>query len=232
MINILYSPLLRYDSSMTSGFDNNRLDRIERTNTSSRKDELFTSGLLIEKIRPENAGIYYRQNGKPAFTKYYNINSSLLPDRSFSVTHSGGLVICAWSDQDDVGVDFEPADRKIIDRITRKLCSAEETAAFEKLDKQEFLLKLFTRKEALSKLLGLGLALDFSEITDKGFISGWDRKDFTSEISVSPDLFKSNERPKKFMVRTLHFENGYLSLAYESDSSAQDDRYELNVSKY
>ena len=133
-------------------------------------------------------------------------------------------------------MDFEPADRKIIDRITRKLCSAEETAAFEKLDKeadkQEFLLKLFTRKEALSKLLGLGLALDFSEITDKGFISGWDRKDFTSEISVSPDLFKSNERPKKFMVRTLHFEKGYLSLAYESDSSAQDDRYELNVSKY
>lgn len=236
MINILYSPVLEYDEAKAQCFDEARKKRLSLAGNSQRKNEVFTSGMLIESIRPMNTHVYCKTGGRPAFTSYYDCSVTYRPiPRNFNITHSGGMVFCAYSDLDDVGVDYEPANRKIIDRVTNKLCSPEEITAYKKLDgsvlEQEFLLKLFTRKESLSKLMGIGLSLSFSDITDTGALGNWDKKDFISKISV-PESYTGKNCHKNYVVRTIHLENGYLSVAYEYDENKPREEYELNISKY
>lgn len=237
MINIIYSPVMEYDDAVASGFDSARKKKLSSEGLSrQKKNEMFTSGFLIEKIRPEGTNVYYKAGGRPEFTKYFDsvTLSTHSSYRSFNVSHSGGLVFLAYSDQNDVGVDFEPGDREISDRIKKRLCSDTEKSIYEVLDteekKHEFLLKLFTRKEALSKLFGVGIALDFSRIEDKGVLNDWYKNDFIAKVEIPEDILGKN-RLKTYVIRTLFIEGGYLSVAYEYNQVKLRDRYELNISK-
>jgi phosphopantetheinyl transferase (holo-ACP synthase) len=238
MINIIYSPVLEYDEKTAEGFDEARKRKLSAPGLSPvKKNEMYTSGVLIESIRPEGTSVYYKTGGRPEFTKYFD--SVTLTSHScyisFNVTHSGGRVFLAYSDQNDVGVDYEPADREIKDKISSKLCTETEKVIFNGLtdeaQKQEFLLKLFTRKEAVAKLLGLGLAMDFSEVCVIGEKDDWFKMDFIAR-AIIPEKYLGKKTFKNFIVRTLVSEGGYLSVAYEYDERKLRDRYEISISKY
>lgn len=93
----------------------------------------------------------------------------------FSVSHSWGTVLAAVSDG-NVGADIERCDR-CSDRLIQKCCTPEEREYLEAVpDKSREFMRLWTRKEALSKLDGRGIAMGFGSVCVLS-----DERIFTSE---------------------------------------------------
>lgn len=82
----------------------------------------------------------------------------------FSISHSSGTVLAAVSDG-NVGADIERCDRRS-DRLMTKCCTPDEREYLEKSsDKGREFMRLWTRKEALSKLDGRGIAMGFGTVS-------------------------------------------------------------------
>ena len=101
------------------------------------------------------------ENGKPYF-----VDSSL----SFSITHSNGTVAVALSDEGGIGIDLETAeyDSKKARRIAERYFTEDEKKEFavsEGKISQRF-ARIWTKKEALVKLLGITLAEQISGAWD------------------------------------------------------------------
>jgi 4'-phosphopantetheinyl transferase len=84
------------------------------------------------------------------------------PGLRLSVAHSGEFVACAVSTR-SVGVDIERSDRvEADDVLARRVCTAGELRELERLRpplRHVALIRLWTRKEAVVKALGVGLAV-------------------------------------------------------------------------
>lgn len=78
-----------------------------------------------------------------------------------SFSHSKNQVFCAVSERVDVGLDAEPLERLIDDRLLRRILNAEEKTNLSKEDPK----KLWTMKEAVVKCLGTGLRTNLNDIT-------------------------------------------------------------------
>lgn len=80
-----------------------------------------------------------------------------------SVAHSGDFVACAVAGR-RVGVDIEHSDRsEADDEFARRVCSPAEREQLGELTAPA-LIRLWARKEAVAKALGLGLALPFDTL--------------------------------------------------------------------
>ena len=91
----------------------------------------------------------------------------------FSLAHSGQRVVLAIARSATVGVDVEHARRPIrdVDRLARAVLSEAEQPVIEELPQAErhaALLRYWTRKEALLKATGHGLAVRPSSLTVTG----------------------------------------------------------------
>lgn len=175
-IKIIVSDILEIDEKVVSSFDEVRKSRLERIKYEQQCKEVYTSGVLIEQIMPAGAELRYEENGKPYFinrnltaqNKTSHEESEHISERSFSITHSSGKVICVWSDEVKVGADFESVERVISPSIVRRLCTDKEKEYYNKISSPEeanqWLLRLYTRKEAVSKLTGRGINMNFSDM--------------------------------------------------------------------
>ncbi len=76
----------------------------------------------------------------------------------FSLSHSGELLVCAVSGE-EVGADVE-VFRTLRQDISRKILSEEEQEIFQALpqkEKNDWLIRVWTEKESIGKLLGTGI---------------------------------------------------------------------------
>lgn len=81
---------------------------------------------------------------------------------AFNLSHTNGLVVCAFAREGDIGVDVEAADRAIGLELARRFFSREEADALEALPEAERparFLDYWTLKEAYIKARGMGLSL-------------------------------------------------------------------------
>ncbi len=80
-------------------------------------------------------------------------------DINISLTHCGGLVACMTSEK-YCGIDAEKTDRTVRESIIKRVCSAEELSLIMVSDdpRREF-LRIWTLKEAYSKMCGKGMAV-------------------------------------------------------------------------
>ncbi len=76
---------------------------------------------------------------------------------SFNLSHSGALAVLATAES-DVGVDVEPLSRPFGEATVRRVLLPEERQWLEARPREDF-LRLWTRKEAVLKCRGCGLAL-------------------------------------------------------------------------
>jgi 4'-phosphopantetheinyl transferase len=94
-------------------------------------------------------------------------------DLRVSLAHTDELIVVGVSRSGPVGVDAEPAGRRIsFEALRDHVCTAEEAALLAALPEEERtdrLLRLWTLKEAYTKALGHGMRRRFSAV---GF--GWD----------------------------------------------------------
>ena len=89
------------------------------------------------------------------------------PDIHFSVSHTDEIALVAVSVERDIGIDVELVDQDLNANVIRDFCHCKETTGLELLPphkKAREFLRLWTQKEAYSKLLGLGHSIDFSEL--------------------------------------------------------------------
>ena len=133
--------------------------------------------------------IYISSHGKPYFK-----NSNIY----FNYSHSKNYIACAISHY-EVGIDIEETTRIISDKIAKKYLNNEK----ENLKRVE----MWVKKEAYSKLKGLGIQIEFqniklSEITEKSiFIT---TKDYlcsiycdNNEVEFKELCFNGDELLKK-----------------------------------
>jgi 4'-phosphopantetheinyl transferase len=95
------------------------------------------------------------------------------PDRRprlrFNLSHTRGLVACAFALERDVGVDVEQVNRSVaIEQLARSVFSAAERSELARLgeaQKRERFFQLWTLKEAYIKAVGTGLAAPLRSIS-------------------------------------------------------------------
>jgi 4'-phosphopantetheinyl transferase len=117
-------------------------------------------GLLGALLARDPASLSFEKNawGKPALSGYGAPH--------FNVAHSGGQVIVAIDRMHAVGVDIEPRKRKVDWRgLASMVCNAAEISALEHADSTDEFMRIWTQKEAVAKVLGMGLSAPLREIT-------------------------------------------------------------------
>ena len=107
----------------------------------------------------ESLDLSYRLGGRPYLRGFDQIDMSL--------THTGDLMAVGLSREGRIGVDAEPADRRIRFNLLRtQMCTPTEAAELAPLAEREQaaeMLRLWTLKESYTKALGQGMRLDFTE---------------------------------------------------------------------
>ena len=95
------------------------------------------------------------------------IVASGLPQIHFSVSHTDQLAVVAISPNLNVGVDVESVDQDVAENVMAAFCHSDEQRSVQGLSDlqriREF-VRLWTLKEAYTKMLGVGHALDFKMI--------------------------------------------------------------------
>ena len=111
---------------------------------------------------------------------------------SVSIAHSGAFVACAAARQ-EIGIDIEPYDRPEADEyLAGRVCVPAERHLLELIrpeKRREALVRLWVRKEALSKAFGQGLGLEPATVDvckDTPVLSGEPQKGWSVRDLVAP----------------------------------------------
>lgn len=110
-------------------------------------------------VAPVDLDLAYRIGGRPYLRGFDQIDISL--------THTDELIAVGVSRNGRIGVDTEPADRRLSFQLLQdQVCTTAEKAELAALPEREqsaAMLRLWTLKEAYTKALGQGLRLGFGE---------------------------------------------------------------------
>ena len=129
-------------------------------------------------------------------------------DVFFSISHAEDVSVCAFSDS-LVGVDIENKSRfKKVKQasLSKRIMTSDEYRKYYSIDLEEknvFMSRIWTRKEAFSKVCKKGLAMDFSKIDtldEKRFRTFDVYNDYC--ISVASDDWIDDEKLERFDVTT------------------------------
>ncbi|MCC0093864.1 4'-phosphopantetheinyl transferase superfamily protein [Streptomyces flavotricini] len=108
---------------------------------------------------PAELDLSYKPGGRPYLRGFDQIDLSL--------THTDDLIAVGISRNGRIGVDTEPADRRLsFELLQDQVCTAAERAELAALGERgqnAGMLRLWTLKEAYTKALGLGLRMGFAE---------------------------------------------------------------------
>ncbi|WP_264530510.1 4'-phosphopantetheinyl transferase family protein [Flavobacterium sp. N502540] len=93
--------------------------------------------------------------------KYSKYNKPYFSDTSikFNISHSGEMVICALSDESEIGIDLELISNIPIDEFKSELTEEEWSKITIANNIQDAFFDFWTQKEAVVKAHGMGLAI-------------------------------------------------------------------------
>ncbi|MFN1833704.1 4'-phosphopantetheinyl transferase family protein [Balneola sp. MJW-20] len=123
----------------------------------SRKDEFLTSRKLLNDMiihlgLDHKSIILEKEEGGKPFLLIEDVRAFI------SFSHSKNMVWCAVSQESDIGLDVEPADRRISSGMLKRILHAKETGIEEEMDT----IQIWTIKEAAVKKLGTGLRMNLN----------------------------------------------------------------------
>ena len=180
-----------------------RRTKVLRCKNEEDKKRTLLAGYLLS-IGLENLGYTYENLEFTSTTagKPYVVDH---PEICFSLSHSGKYAVCLVSDH-NVGVDVEYKNRKLLLSgndskllsVIKSSFSDEEFADYQNTPKElqtEFFLRMWTRKEAVSKAVGKGLAMDFSKIcvSDESVLSFWLDEEYYISVYREKDQLQKED---------------------------------------
>ncbi|MDD3367259.1 MAG: 4'-phosphopantetheinyl transferase superfamily protein [Lachnospiraceae bacterium] len=102
------------------------------------------------------------KKGKPVLFKLNGTGEKVLSAWQYNLSHSGNYVVAGYT-KGNIGIDIQEP-RNIVAGFARKVCAVSELTFLDKLSEKEknaFLCRLWTVKEAFAKLTGEGLSIGF-----------------------------------------------------------------------
>ena len=156
-----------YEHADESLLEVKRRGRLARIKNARTHLECVAAGMLLREalsgcgypVADEPLTVFYDDNGKP-----YVEHAPY-----FSLSHSGGLVICAVDDE-PIGADVQVV-KGVTARLAKKVLSANELAEFGRIaetrseqEAERYFTICWTEKESVAKLIGKGIGMDFRTI--------------------------------------------------------------------
>lgn len=168
--------------------------QLDRLKNEKRRREFVTSRLALRELAgswglaERDFSIYKNELGNP----FASAGGSTL---QVSIAHTRDMVFCGLSRQHAIGVDLEPVDRDVPDRLRSRM--------MHPLEKEQALsistIRLWTLKEAYIKLRGEGLRLNMNEVWVKR-----ERDYFVVEF----------DNEKKAKICSFQYQDNWLAIAY------------------
>ena len=125
---------------------------------------LLCQGLQKEYGIEESPTFQYNEHGKPFLGGEWTVERGETSTIHFSLSHCREAVACVISEQ-PCGIDIESTDRRVSDSIIRYSMNDEEQTEIANAENStQTFLHLWTRKEAVLKLIGTGIRDDMKEI--------------------------------------------------------------------
>lgn len=151
--------MLDLSSSALNRLNTGERQELESFQNHKRQREFITSRLLLKEMAQEwslpadNFLIEKNKLGNP-FAK--------VADREYevSIAHTNDAVFCGLSRNHPIGVDMEPTERKVSDRLYERMMHPIEKKEGLKIDG----IRMWTIKEAYIKLRGQGLRLNMNDV--------------------------------------------------------------------
>lgn len=207
----------KFDVSIASSLSEDEFTRFQKLTVSDVKLEYLTTRLLVrfalaKYLKTTMAEIEFAvdENGRPSL-----VAGDLVPPVFFSVSHSHGVVGCAFANIREVGLDLEWVSRDLnIEEVARTVFSREEIKNLDQCfgtDRQVLFFRKWTLKEAYLKALGLGLTDDLTKIS------------FTHELETGVSALKtpqkSDKHPHLWNFRTFVPQRDHVgAIAYRSEA--------------
>lgn len=113
-------------------------------------------------IEPARCAFAANEYGRPSLA--FPAGAAL----DFNISHTAGLVVCAFAREPGIGVDVEDARRPIGSDLARRFFSPDEADALDALPEDERPARFYdywTLKEAYIKARGMGLSLPLDGFT-------------------------------------------------------------------
>ena len=155
-----------------------------------RQQEYLTSRLLIKdlvhqwEIDVEAFKIHNDQQGRP-YGKYEE-------DQYFvSIAHTKDKVFCGIATDSAIGIDLEPVDRTVPERLRQRILHPEETKTLTNIE---------AIKEAFIKLKGQGLRLNMNAVC--------------VERTEEDVFFVETNNDKRAKICSFQAQNNWLAIAY------------------
>ncbi len=129
---------------------------LRKKNEGDKVNALLAELLVLSEIRRRGGARGFRQRvefERGPFGKPYVKGGGLW----FSLSHTKGAVCAAFSAQGEVGADIEPRTRRIGEGLYARVLSESERA---QVRTAEDFLRVWVRKEAFLKRLGVGITRD------------------------------------------------------------------------
>lgn len=138
-----------------------RREKVERLRFQKDKCLSLGAGILLygglSSLGIRDDEIKYTKSGKPVLDEQKGIY--------FNLSHSGKMVICAFSDR-NIGADTEEV-RHFEDSLVKRIFTENEISSVRG-ERDRYLTRLWTAKESLMKYMGTGLGTDPRKIDISG----------------------------------------------------------------
>jgi 4'-phosphopantetheinyl transferase len=145
------------------------------------------------------SGLTYSANGKPMLEG---------AGVSFNISHSGNYVVCAMTNQQQIGVDIEKIEEIDLDKLSCALSRNEFNFIQRSQRKSYEFFKIWTAKEAILKAKGLGIQRDMTgfEILHNGVWLFQQELFFLTEMEIDPGyccMVATTTRPGEIQLTEL-----------------------------
>jgi len=145
---------------------------------------LGLSQAVGRRVEPRDWQFQRTPLGKPLISK-------ALPGVNFSVSHADAVTVVAASSSVNLGIDVELIDQDVPEGTFTGFCHPQERALLQRLrpnQKTREFIRIWTQKEAYTKLLGSGHSIEFSSIrSSNSGLSSRSERDTDPRVDVGSE---------------------------------------------